>query len=347
MKRYILALILPIAIVLGACSTDLDINGDRKEVTVVYGILDATSQYQYIKINRAFLGEGNALIYSQVPDSTLYPYLLTVKLEVYNSVNQKVTEYIADTVHIYKESNIFFSGYQPYYRFIIPNYNSIYGDDTMWLNSSYKYKLVIVNPVTGNICESETPMIKNFTFEKPSPYSLTISFASDIVNSIELESAVNGKLYEAKFVFTYYEIYSANPLDTIEKTNSWTIGTTIAANTTGSENLVLNYNNYDFFYLLGARLEERPDVQRYPGKVKLVITVATDEMNTYIDVNQPSNSIIQEKPSYTNISNGVGLFASKFIKTASFELNNATEVELRDGQYTKDLNFNIDPTFPY
>ncbi len=340
MKRYILALILPIAIALGACSTDLDINGDRKEVTVVYGILDATSQYQYIKINRAFLGEGNALLYSQIPDSTLYPYLLTVKLEVYNSSNQKVTEYIADTVHIYKESDLFYDGYQPYYRFIIPNYNSIYNQDTMWLNSSYTYKLVIVNPVTGNICESETPIIKNFTLEKPSPYSLTISFASDNVNSIELESAVNGKRYQAKFVFTYYEIYSANPLDTIEKTNSWTIGTTIAANTTGGENLVINYNNHDFFYLLGARLEERPDVQRYPGKVKLILTIATDEMNTYIDVNQPSNSIIQEKPSFTNISNGVGLFASKFIRNQSYNLNVNSLDTLKYGQYTKNLNFN-------
>jgi len=347
MKRLAFALIIPLAILMNACSTDLDINGDRKEVTIVYGILDATSQYQYIKINRAFLGDGNALLFAQIPDSTLYPYLLNVKLQAFDNSNNMVEEYIADTVHIYKESDIFYDGYQPYYRFIIPTYYSTYNSDTAWLNYNYTYKIVITNPVTGNICESETPVIKNFTLEKPSPYSPTISFASDNTNSIDWKSATNGKRYEVKFIFTYYEIYTANQLDTIEKTNSWTIGTTTSNSTAGGENMVLNYNNQDFFYLLGARLEERPDVQRYPGKVKLILTIATDEMNTYIDVNQPSNSIIQEKPSYTNISNGVGLFASKYIRTQYYNLNVNSLDTLKYGRYTKNLNFNnYFPNFP-
>jgi len=42
------------------------------------------------------------------------------------------------------------------------------------------------------------------------------------------------------------------------------------------------------------------------------MTVGTQELQTYINVNQPYSSIVQERPSYSNINNGIGLFSSRF-----------------------------------
>lgn len=327
-------------ILFNACSTDFEINGEYKETAVVYSILDPTQQDQYIRINRAFLGEGNALVFAQIPDSTLYPYLMEVKIFAENEYGQVVYESpVADTIMVYKESELFFTGYQPIYRIRIQNPAVISYSDTLWLNPDYKYRLQIINPVTGNIIESTTPIIAPFDISQPSPYSDYISFSQDLTKNIEWKSAVNGKRYEAKFIFTYYEVFDSNTLDTITKTMEWGIGSTVANLLTGGEDLLLSYSSHDFYFLLSSKLEVRNDVQRYPGSVKLIMSVGTDELNTYINVNTSSNSIIQERPQFTNISNGVGLFSSKFLVEKPYRLNQFSLDTLMYGGYTNNLNF--------
>ena len=42
------------------------------------------------------------------------------------------------------------------------------------------------------------------------------------------------------------------------------------------------------------------------------MTIGTVELKTYIDVNKPFSGIVQERPTYKNINNGIGLFSSRF-----------------------------------
>jgi hypothetical protein len=333
-----------------SCSTELDINGNKKEVMVVYGILDAASSTQYIKINRAFLGEGNALEYAQIPDSTLYPYLLDVKLDVVNSNGQSVlsTPLTADTVNVYKDGGgVFFSGYQTYYRFdfksniaALATINT-FTNDTTWLKSDYRYKLIIIDNVTGNIYESEAPGLSNILIETPPSSSTTISFYTDNQSNVKFSSVKNGKIYEGKFTFHYYEIYDSNPTDTIEKTIDWNLATVKSDNTSGGELLYMNYSNWTFYDLLGQAIEQRDDVQRYTGYVFLSITIGAEDLNTYMDVNQPSNTLIQDKPSFSNISNGIGLFTSRYSyrRSRPMKLNTNTKDLLKTHPSTENLNF--------
>ncbi|PLW93524.1 MAG: hypothetical protein C0592_05860 [Marinilabiliales bacterium] len=328
-------------IVFNACTTDFDINGDYKETTVVYGILDPTEQYQYIRINRAFLGEGNALQFAQIPDSSNYPYILDVIIQGINSSGQVVsTSLSTDTIWVYKESDVFYSGYQPIYRIKMP-FVKMELNDSVFLDDAYTYKLRIVNPITGNVIESTTPVINAFTIDKPIYNYLNprINFGPDASANIEWESPVNGKRFEVKFIFTYYELYDSNPTDTITKTMTWNVGTITSSDLFGGEEMLMSYNNHDFYYLLGAQLEERNDVERRPGIVELNVTVGTDELNTYININNTSSSIIQERPQFTNISNGMGIFTSRFEISRTYKLNSTAVDTLMFGQYTKNLSF--------
>ena len=47
------------------------------------------------------------------------------------------------------------------------------------------------------------------------------------------------------------------------------------------------------------------------------MTVGTTDLETYINVNQPITGIVQERPSFTNINNGLGLFSSRYTHTGS------------------------------
>ena len=62
MKKILLSLFSVFAFLMmfNACSTDVDLYADYKDITVVYGLLDSGADTNFIKINKAFLGPGNA-----------------------------------------------------------------------------------------------------------------------------------------------------------------------------------------------------------------------------------------------------------------------------------------------
>ena len=48
-----------------SCESDFDINADWEEVTVVFGLLDQSQEKQFIRINKAFLGNESAYLMAQ------------------------------------------------------------------------------------------------------------------------------------------------------------------------------------------------------------------------------------------------------------------------------------------
>ncbi|MFM7666698.1 MAG: hypothetical protein ACKO7D_00755, partial [Bacteroidota bacterium] len=58
--------------VLYSCNEKINYIGEFKETAVVYGLLDHADSLHYIKINRAFIGPGNALDIAQIPDSNYF-----------------------------------------------------------------------------------------------------------------------------------------------------------------------------------------------------------------------------------------------------------------------------------
>ncbi len=351
MKKLLFILFLLPLLLFHACDNELDINGEYKNITVVYGVIDPSKQRQYIRINRAFLTEGNALIDAEEPDSSNYPYKLNVTIKEYNNNNQLVNTYQLDTVHLPKNSGAFNTGYQPYYYFDIPAVYAIYEyneltNDTVYINPDNKYKLIIENPVTGDVTESETPLIPNFNVSKPAPYNKFVSLISTSRINVEMKSAPYGKIYEAKFIFFYREVYTDNPLDTLMKQIEWNLGSVKSDRIAGGEDIVISYIPYTFFNILKQKIPDLPNVNRFHGimtsegrvDIQLVIAVGADELSTYIDTNAPSNSIIQDRPVYTNITNGLGIFSSKRVVKLNYYLNYLTVDSLRNGSVDY-LNF--------
>ena len=41
-----------------ACTTDVDLYSEYKDIPVIYGLLDATVDTNYVRVNRAFLGNN-------------------------------------------------------------------------------------------------------------------------------------------------------------------------------------------------------------------------------------------------------------------------------------------------
>ena len=50
---------------LASCDNDLEITSDWKDIPVVYGILNSQDSVNYVKLNKAFLGQGDVMMMAQ------------------------------------------------------------------------------------------------------------------------------------------------------------------------------------------------------------------------------------------------------------------------------------------
>src|ERR1039458_2292444 len=117
MERKIIGLMTGILALCCSCSNKLDVYTQYKETTIVYGLLNQKDTTHYIKINKAFLGPGNALQIAQVYDSISYANQLTVQLtQVDVNGNTVKTINLSRDSSIAKPPGIFSSPKQVLYK---------------------------------------------------------------------------------------------------------------------------------------------------------------------------------------------------------------------------------------
>ena len=111
--------LLTVLAIFSACSTDVDIYADYKDVPIVYGLLDYRADTNFIKITRAFCGTNddpiNAHEVALIADSSNYPGKLDARLvELKSTIGSQYEptgrEFVLDTMTIHdKEEGTFYS----------------------------------------------------------------------------------------------------------------------------------------------------------------------------------------------------------------------------------------------
>lgn len=328
MKRFLVILAFPLLFIT-ACSTDFEINADWKEITVVYGLLDQNDSIHYIKVSKAFLGSGNALTFAQNPDSSSYGADIEVKIQELSNGNVS-NEFYLDTVTVFnKAEGTFYYPKQLVYYFKTDN-----------LNQDKTYKLIIKNKKSGKIISSETQLVRDFSVIKPSPSQPSVSFHATNPVQVKWYAAKFGRLYDVKIRFNYWEKNIVSG-DSTFKYVDWNLGSLTAQKIDGTEIMETNYYGASFYSFLGNQIQVLPNIKRYVAipNIYFMFTVAGDDLATYMQVNKPSTGIVQEKPEFTNISNGIGVFSSRYNKKLPFAMQPVSLDSLKNGQYTNKLNF--------
>lgn len=311
-----------------SCTTDFETTAPYKDITIVYGLLDQTQADQYIKINKAYLSETDVLTYANNADSNNYPYVLDIKLEEWDENDNLVKTFGFDTTTIYnKEPGQFYNPEQVLYKWIGPDYPLSYEVITWgtpptaidsipkWLNTDHFYKLVINDPVTGKLISSETNMVDNFTIERPLPFSSSIKFVSNQNNTRQFEwkNADNAAKYEIEMLFHYYEVNgSADTTETYIKV--WSQSENAQQ---GDSDVSVTFSDDQFFSACSGLIpypdaaQESLVIIRISSFIELKISAAEESFSLYLEVNEPSTSIVQDKPQFSNVENGLGIFSSR------------------------------------
>lgn len=337
MKKRIAYLLLVSTTLFSACSTDLAVIGDYKETIVVYGLLDQSQPKQYIKINKAFLGEGNAFGYAKVKDSTQFVNSLNVVLKsIKNGVELNSYNLSPDNT-ILKAPGTFYAPDQT---------NAIYsfastGGNT--LNSDNEYKLIIKNNETGVEVSSQTSLITDFG-NLTSPSSIAPSFNCIVSNNnnfqyqIRWQSGKNAKIYQVVIRLNYIDSTTSG---NFQKQLDWIFPEQKTQGLAGGEVIKNDFTGQGFLQFIGNQLGDFSGLQgRRPENVDIIVIAGGDDLSTFIEVNKPSTGIVQEKPEFTNITNGLGILSSRYSKSSfSKPMAFKTWDSLSCGQYTRDLKF--------
>ncbi len=318
---------------LSSCDKSLNVNADWKDITVVYGLLDQTEDTTFIKITKAFLGEGNALEFAKVADSSTYPDKLEVRLDEYVVANEKDTLFIqsypCNTITIHNKQ----AGDSIFYY---PNQLMYYS--LLKLNESHVYKLYIKNRQTGKEITAQTGLLSDFEVIRP---QVTASFPMGKSFEVKWKPSKNGKRYQLVIRFFYLETLKTNLDSSYMKSMDWLVFNNIRpTDISSTQPFDLYFPGDNFYTQVGAKVPVNPLVTRVAHHCEFIFTVAAPELNTYMEVTEPSLSLIQERPPYTNIINGIGLFSSRFMKSVdSLNVSDMTKDELKVNSHTKDLGF--------
>ena len=300
MKNKIILLLFSVFFL--SCETDFDVNAEWQDVTVVFGLLDPNNEHQLIKINKAFLGPGDALQMASVADSTNYdPSEIIVKVhrvkqQPFGGYDTLASVTLNDTL-IEKDEGLFSTEENIIYTFKKPS--SFYNTNSLYL-------LDILNENTQERITSETEIINTFSFESLNPNFEWGLYNGELPDSlkfrtknIEWQKSSNGLIYQLDIVINFLENNDTVNLVWSQPLVEYASG-----------NMSLQIKGEQFFQFLVNNLDNNT-VKQFLN-LDLVMTIGTVELKTYIDVNKPFSGIVQERPTYKNINNGIGLFSSRF-----------------------------------
>lgn len=333
--------LLALAITWTSCETEFSLNGDYTVTPIVFGLLDHTSDVHIIKITKAFMGDGDNLVYAQEPDSSYF-----------TSVDARVIEYNTNGVATGREwqlhdsiisskdtSGVFYAPEQKVYVF--------YADD---LNEEFEYELVAYLNESSEPVTARTALIDGFGVSTSIIIYTEINFAGNtVVDDQDYKSWTfpvtegnHALRYNYKYTIHWTETYLDNSTKSFSATRN--NGDKFQEDPDNPSVQTVSFSGLDFYKwvkdIVPGAADDPTVTKRHFDGLDLRITVAHQDLDQYMDVTQPVTSIAQVQPEYTNINGGLGLFSSRVIlDLTGYTLNKASRKELCRGQHTGDKLF--------
>ncbi len=319
-----------------SCSTKFNIAAPYKNITVIYGLLDAGDTAHYIRIEKAFLDQNkSALDMAKVWDSSYFAHL-NVRIERLFIAD---TTHIHDTIHL-NLVDLDLEGYpkQQGTFFTSPNYAYKF---TGLLDSQYVYRIVVSNFATGEVDSATTHIIND------DPGSFLIPLFDNVRTAdagMDFNSTLPNSRYSLNYAYvlgynqTYSPVAIAQAIIRFNWVDSNIVTHSITRNYFDDNFGYLSYatstsfqkKNIDLYYDLSNGMGTAPaNVIRLIDRCDFYLYLGTPEFNTYIN-----NSLVQGtgltgteiEPVYTNIAgaNVLGLFTAKANRTGKVTISNAT-----------------------
>jgi len=316
-----------ILFVFNSCKNELDILAPYKESISVYAVLNPQEKFQFIRVNKVFLGEGNAFDMAQVKDSVNYPLgVLTGKLERFiNGVKAVTTQGDSKAEIILKDTVMQIkSGVFNTMQHFLFTADKLY--------TSGEYKLTITNSSTGNVFTSQTTVIDSIA---PTPYqplrgkyyfelpfnnvdpqynSYFIEYSNTAVTrNVRFATTTNAVVYSLTIRFHYQDsVISGQKIDRFVDYSVPTFKVEEkSATLTEHVYSFMSPDLYSRWYNEIIKTESENVLFRKAVKMDFIVYAGTRDYHDFLQISAPSTSVAQDKPVYSNINGGFGILAAR------------------------------------
>jgi hypothetical protein len=317
-----------IATLLIGCENEIDLAGEFEDTTVVYGLLSASEDTNFIRVQKAFLEENtNALELAENPDNIYYDNL-TVKLK-----NQQTgKEFELESIKKKKEEGDFASaGHRVYFT-----------TEKLKVNEPYQLQVIQAD---GKLTTATTTILETATIKRPSiSSSQTVGLVRQVTSGLipenyTLEINLSGQIAQAKVV-CYFRYIEEFPNADVERLISVPV-TTLSNEQLSFAEFEPEVNAELFYKTINNEVIRSNNKKRIPAQDNFIVEVTGVDRtySQYTFVYGPIDGITQVKPEYSNVINGIGVLASRSKIRIRAKLGDDTVEFIRTGPYTSSIGF--------
>jgi hypothetical protein len=305
-----------------ACNNAIDINAPWKETAVVNGFLDIGTSDQFIRITKTFQNASNLTPAqaAQISDSL---YFDTLIVNLYDLTTGTDTFRFIRKDTIAKDAGYFANdkNYLYYCR--------------MQPASGHTYKLEIINPKSGNAYYGQASVIDRANIMNGSTfssYTVDINYSQYNFVLFEWDIVPNAAVYNSIIRYYYDEYPKGQPQNTVTRY----VDESVSVN-----DITPNASSY-FLYRLRATDMNQFLVNTFGGIPALsgdtsafvrtikpylvyIVQVGSSDLKTAIDLSKPNTSLLQVKPNYSNVQNGLGLFTCRSTGTKNIPFSSSAD----------------------
>ncbi len=330
MKKLIgFVILLAIVMSITTCNNKLDILAPYKEIPSIYAVLNPQEKLQMIRVNKIFLGPGNAFDMAKVADSVNYKAgELRVSLEHYNNGVKSASAGFTPTSPseiIFRDSIIttasgaFSTTQRVYvtnerlktfgtYKLTVKNLNS---------NSEYSAKTFVIDSVSG---KSFPPFKEPYYPVTPGSFPINDDVAylnyskPSALYGLRVVSIPNVKIYQ-----TSMRIYFQDSVVGgygLKNYMEYVIGSFEMSEVKAGEKVNFSFTGNSLYEGLKTDLSKKslaaPSsiVGRRLLFIDMICVCVSQDYVDFLQYSAPSQTIAQDKPLYSNFENGAyGLFA--------------------------------------
>lgn len=323
-------------ITLFSCNNEVELAGPYKNIPVVYGLLDYRLDTNFIRVNKAFLGNGNALVYAQQQDSIYYD---TLHVYLLKYPNPSATQH-SDSIVLFKTVNAVHkdSGIFAYMD------NILYAT-TKNIDHSATYELNVYMPKWTQNVKAKIKLCGPIVFSNPLNLSTLIRFESTTANtppfSFRWTNDANTKVFQFAIRFNYYEWPLSNPSNVVVKSAYREFAPFDGSTSLNNGNVVFQVSKDEFYSTLTSNIAPNPNVARRVKDIDLMVTQIAPDLQKYIEINKPTYGLVNKTGSYTNLSgDALGIFSSRTkFESKGYKFDNLTTDSIIGGQHTSNLGF--------
>lgn len=324
MKRFFLPVVLIAPLLLASCSAEVDLYADGKDLPVVYGLLDALADTNYIKITHTLQAEDNPLAAAADPLQSDYPGKLDVRLTEFCN-GDSLRQIVLDTITIHnKQDGLFYAPAQKLY----------YTTEQLHLNtpaSRYRYRLTVALPDRTLVADAD--MVGSSEFKVRSG---TADFSGGFPRALSdllFLPAENAGVYDISMAFTFFERRTFSS-DTVKCTLQWPLGGFYAkqlAHQMDEGACKVRYRHADLYDVLENSLGDDtlvPGLKRFVTDYPITVTIQAGGEHLAQYRYYYNLGVFNAEGDFSVIDGASGVFSSKMTITKRLRLGGTTIPDL-------------------